>query len=161
MLKWKGFRKKQTQSTVTRYSLSHWDRYIMADISQTRCGFLDAFSWMEIYEFRLIFHTSLPKGSINNIPALVQIMAWRRPGDKPLSEPMMVSLLTHTCVTRLQWIIRYPKWIYIARLNWFRLGILFVCRDRNIHDSFFFIKILIRVNLFNSFCTFLFVVFRL
>ena len=25
---------------------------------------------------------------INNIPALVQIMAWRRPGDKPLSEPM-------------------------------------------------------------------------
>ena len=22
-------------------------------------------------------------------------MAWRRPGDKPLSEPMMASLLTH------------------------------------------------------------------
>ena len=30
------------------------------------------------------------KGPINNIPALVQIMAWHRPGDKPLSEPMMV-----------------------------------------------------------------------
>ena len=29
-------------------------------------------------------------------------MAWRRPGDKPLSEPMMVSLLTHICVTRPQ-----------------------------------------------------------
>ena len=28
-------------------------------------------------------------------------MAWRRPGDKALSEPMMVSLLTHICVTRL------------------------------------------------------------
>ena len=40
-----------------------------------------------------------PKGSINNIPALVQIMAWRRPGDKPLSEPMLLSLLTHICVT--------------------------------------------------------------
>ena len=25
----------------------------------------------------------VPKVSINNIPALVQIMAWRRPGDKP------------------------------------------------------------------------------
>ena len=25
---------------------------------------------------------------INNIPALVLIMAWRRPGEKPLSEPM-------------------------------------------------------------------------
>ena len=32
----------------------------------------------------------VPKGPINNIPTLVQIMAWRRPGDKPLSEPMMV-----------------------------------------------------------------------
>ena len=32
-----------------------------------------------------------PKGPINNIPALVQIMAWCRPGDKPLSEPMMVQ----------------------------------------------------------------------
>ena len=31
-------------------------------------------------------------------------MAWRRPGDKPLSEPMMVSLLTHICVARPQWV---------------------------------------------------------
>ena len=31
------------------------------------------------------------KGPINNIPALVQIMAWRRPGDKRLSEPMMFT----------------------------------------------------------------------
>ena len=44
----------------------------------------------------------VPKVRINTIPALVQIMAWRRPGDKPLSEPMMVSLLTHICVTRPQ-----------------------------------------------------------
>ena len=33
----------------------------------------------------------VPKGPINNIPALVQIMDWRRPGDKPLSEPMMAG----------------------------------------------------------------------
>ena len=46
----------------------------------------------------------VPKVRINNIPALVQIMAWRRPGDKPLSEPMMVRLLTHICVTRPQWV---------------------------------------------------------
>ena len=46
----------------------------------------------------------VPKGPINNIPALVQIMAWRRSGDKPLSEPMMVSLPTHICVTRPQWV---------------------------------------------------------
>ena len=41
---------------------------------------------------------------ISNIPALIQIMAWRRPGDKPLSEPMMVRLPTHICVTRPQWV---------------------------------------------------------
>ena len=34
----------------------------------------------------------VPKGPINNIPALVQIMAWRRPGDKPLSEPILTQL---------------------------------------------------------------------
>ena len=31
----------------------------------------------------------VPKGPIPYIPALVQIMSWRRPGDKPLSEPIM------------------------------------------------------------------------
>ena len=49
-----------------------------------------------MYEFWLRFHWSLfLKGSINNIPDLVQIMAWRLSGDKPLSEPMMVSLRLH------------------------------------------------------------------
>ena len=48
----------------------------------------------------------VPKGPIDNIPALVQIMVWRRPGDKPLSEPMMVRLPTHLyrCVTGPQWV---------------------------------------------------------
>ena len=46
----------------------------------------------------------VPKGLINNIPALVQIMAWRRPGDKPLSEPMLSSLPTHIYVIRPQWV---------------------------------------------------------
>ena len=44
------------------------------------------------------------KGPINKIPALVQVMAWRRPGDKPLSEPILISSLTHICVTRPQWV---------------------------------------------------------
>ena len=46
----------------------------------------------------------VPQGPINNTPALVQMMAWRRPGDKPLSEPMMVRLPTQMCVTRPQWV---------------------------------------------------------
>ena len=55
----------------------------------------------------------VPKGPIINIPALVQIMAWRRSGDKPLSEPMMVSLPTHICVTRPQWVNKQEQCIVI------------------------------------------------
>ena len=32
----------------------------------------------------------VPNGSINDISAFVQIMAWRRPGDKSLSKPMLL-----------------------------------------------------------------------
>ena len=46
----------------------------------------------------------VPMGPINNMPALVQKMAWHRPGDKPLSFPMMVSLPMHICVTRPKWV---------------------------------------------------------
>ena len=31
-------------------------------------------------------------------------MAWRRQGDKPLSEPMVVDLPTHRCVARPQYV---------------------------------------------------------
>ena len=46
----------------------------------------------------------VPKCPINNMPTLVQIMAWHQSDNKPLSEPMMVSLLTHVCVTQPQWV---------------------------------------------------------
>ena len=65
-----------------------------------KCIFLKENVWIST-KISLKF---VPKGPINNIPALVQIMAWRRPGDKPLSEPMMLSSLTHICVTRPQWV---------------------------------------------------------
>ena len=57
----------------------------------------------------------VPKVQIINIPALVQIMAWRRPGDKPFSEPMMVSLLTHICVTRPQWVNNYHTNLWMLK----------------------------------------------
>ena len=50
----------------------------------------------------------VPKGPINNNPSLVLIMAWRRPGAKPLSEPMLVRSLMHICVTRPQWVKILP-----------------------------------------------------
>ena len=40
--------------------------------------------------------------SVRNTPALVKIKACRRPDDKPLSEPMVVSLLTYICLSRPQ-----------------------------------------------------------
>ena len=61
----------------------------------------------------------VPKVFINNILALVQIMAWRWPGDKPLSEPMMVCWLTHICVTRPQWV--KPANLFHTRVHLFRL----------------------------------------
>ena len=67
------------------------------------------FSIMIFFFFLNIFILKfVPKGQIYNIPALVQIMACRRPGDKPLSEPMMVRLPTHICVTRPQWVKTFP-----------------------------------------------------
>ena len=42
---------------------------------------------MKMYVFRLM--KFVPRGPVNNILALVQMMAWRQPGAKPLSEPMM------------------------------------------------------------------------
>ena len=41
-----------------------------------------------IFNFIWSSTEAVPKGAIDNIPALVQIMAWRGPGDKPLSEPI-------------------------------------------------------------------------
>ena len=45
----------------------------------------------------------------------MQIIAWRPPGDKPLSEPMMVSLLMHICVTRPQW-VKPPVYSFASML---------------------------------------------
>ena len=46
----------------------------------------------------------VPTCPIEYNPTLVLIMAWRRPGDKPLSEPLIVRLPTHICVIRPQWV---------------------------------------------------------
>ena len=81
-----------------------------------KCIFLNENVWISI-KISLKF---VPKGPINNIPALVQRMAWRRPGDKPLSEPMMINLSTHICVSRPQWVNRNMEselWINIFGMH--------------------------------------------
>ena len=54
-----------------------------------KCIFLNENVWIPI-KISLKF---VPGGPISNIPALVQIMAWRRPGDKPLSEAMTINFV--------------------------------------------------------------------
>ena len=92
-------------------SLTHWrqdkkGRRHFAD-DMFKCIFLNENVWILI-NIALKF---VPKDQINNIPALVQIKAWRQPGDKPLSEPMMFSLRMHIWVTRPQWVNWY---IYVC-----------------------------------------------
>ena len=62
----------------------------MVNISQTI--FSNAFLNEDI---RILIKISLqfvPKGSIDNNSVLVQVMAWRRTGDKPLLETMITKL---------------------------------------------------------------------
>ena len=73
--------------------------YLFADNTFKRI-FLNENVWISI----TISLKFVPKGPINNIPALFQIMVYRRPGDNPLSEPVLVGSLTHICVTRPQWV---------------------------------------------------------
>ena len=72
--------------------------------------------------------TFVPQGQINNIPSLVQIMAWRRPGDKPLSEPMMVNSLKYICVTR-------PQWVKVLQQNFQNLHLILFRRLSRIIDQ--------------------------
>ena len=93
-------------------------RYFADDIF--KCIFLNENVWI-VVKISLKF---VPKGPINNIPALVQIMAWGRPGDMPLSEPRMISLPTHRCVTGPQWVKVMPSDEYHSTLvmisqHWF------------------------------------------
>ena len=65
-----------------------------------RCIFLNENVWISI-KISLKF---VPKGPIANNPALVQIIAWRRTGDKPLSEPILINPLVHICSTKGRWV---------------------------------------------------------
>ena len=58
--------------------------------------------------YRILIKISLlfaPKSTIDNKPALVQVMAWRRIGGKPLHEPMMTQITdAYICGTRGRWV---------------------------------------------------------
>ena len=108
-----GFSPGSWQTSLGLGSMSRYSAQILICITQRprqngrhcaddsfKCIFLNENAWISL-QISLKF---IPKGPMNKILSLVWIMAWRRPGDKPLSEPMMVSLPTHICVTRPQWV---------------------------------------------------------
>ena len=102
-LKWPRVAQRSNVGLVT-----HWGRNEHFADNIFKRIFFNEHVWI-LMKISLKF---VPKGSVNDIPALVQIMAWRRSGDKPLSEPMMVSLPTHICVTQPQWVnnFRCSQW---------------------------------------------------
>ena len=89
--------RNETQWRVNTLKQRQDGRYFVDDV--LKCIFLNENVLISIkISLKLV-----PKGQINNIPALVQIMAWRGPGNKPLSEPMLVFVPAHICVTRPQY----------------------------------------------------------
>ena len=72
----------------------------------------------------------VPRCPINNIQVLFQIMAWCRPGDKPLSEAMGVRLPTHICVTRPHSINLRPSGRVLTLL------IVFIKKPKKVDECF-------------------------
>ena len=80
------------------FDIKQNDQHFQNDIF--KCIFSNENIWISI-NISLKFVLKCP---INNIPALVQIMVWRRLGDKSLSESLMVRWR----VTRAQWVKKLP-----------------------------------------------------
>ena len=104
--------KHSPQLTLNTFGPRQNGRHFADDIF--KCIFVNENVWIPI-KISLKF---VPKGPINNIPALVQIMAWRRAGDKPLSEPMRVSLPTQLCFTRPQWVMCFFVSNFEKKMLW-------------------------------------------
>ena len=74
----------QRWTSLLFFNILRQRQYCTDDIF--KCIFLNENAWISLK----ISLKCASKVRINNIPALVQIMAWRQPGDKPLSEPTII-----------------------------------------------------------------------
>ena len=94
---------------LTKFYGVKWHHQGSMRLRQNGCHFTDdPFKCIFLSEtVRISIDISLkfvPKDQINNIPALVQIMVWCQPGNKPSSEPMVVRSPMHICITLPQWV---------------------------------------------------------
>ena len=108
---WSLWEDELSNNEETKRLWTSWPVLIILRPRQYGCHFADdTFKCTFLNEkFWILNKTSLkyvPASPINNIPALVHIMTCCLPGDKPLSEPMMITLPTLICVTRPQWVSR-------------------------------------------------------
>ena len=91
--KWPSFSRQHFPNAFSGINTLRQNGHYFSD-NIFKCVFLNENIWILI-NISLKF---VNNGQINNITALVEIMAWCRQGDNPSSEPMMFSLLMHICV---------------------------------------------------------------
>ena len=98
----------------------------------------------------------VPNGPINNIPALIQIMDWRRPDDKPLSEPMMVrSLYVKHFGTQRNWSYRYGSFVNVGNRTMFLYWVLCLY----IKEGWFYFTYPLAVIIVTLICIYLFIIY--
>ena len=88
------------QNVYNYVTHSGWDKMAV------RCRLLFQILIFLCENYNILIQLSLkfvPKGSINNKPSLVQMMACHQPGDKQLSEPVMAKF-TDICLTQSRWV---------------------------------------------------------
>ena len=101
-----------THCKIIARKLKYWGRDKITAISQTtfpKSILMNKNVWILLE----IYLKCVPKLRIDNITALVHIVAWRWPGDKPLSEAMMVSFLMYICLTWPQLVNKKSNFVII------------------------------------------------
>ena len=131
---WYLFYSKVYVPWFINHSFTHWNREKKCTIS--RMAFeMQLYEW-KCLNFELNFTEICFKGAIDNIPALVQIMACNWLDDKPSYEPMVIFLLTHTCVTRPQWVMKLIMWIQsktiMIHITVDTMYMQFLCKQRKV-----------------------------
>ena len=101
LIKYK-YKYKYSSSNTNTNTNTQWGRDKIAAILQMT--FSNSLYWKKIVLFIQISLKIVSKGPIYNKPALVQIMAWRWVGNKPLSDQWWPGLLMHKCITRPKWV---------------------------------------------------------
>ena len=71
------------KNTLSYFSLDKMDA-ILQTIFQ-----MHFYEWKVCFSIKIPLHLFVPRGPIDNYAVLFLIMAWRRIGDKPLSEPTL------------------------------------------------------------------------